>query len=315
MTGAMVRAGATAPLNPLKLTEGNERGHFESKVVMELNDSFLEQIGSRWNDWRKIDLHEDLSEPAGRLRDRTAAVLAQEYGDSAFFVLKDPRICRFAPLWLSAFEQARISVRIVIPIRSPFEVAASLSKRSGFSLEEGVLIWLRHVLDAERDTRGRPRCFVSMDDLLDDWRATLRRIATELNISWPGLNAAAEAQIDAYLSRELKHENVAEAGAGPSAAAWASSAFDALLALAANPHATSPLSSLDAVSREFERACALFGPLVSRQELFLSRLAADRENFVAAHKALLLENISLAQQLEARQLEGERKDAPAEDKT
>ena len=49
----------------------------------------------------------------------------------------------------------------VIPVRHPFEVAASLARRNGFSEAKALSLWLGHFLSVERDTRGFPRSFVT----------------------------------------------------------------------------------------------------------------------------------------------------------
>ncbi|WP_204316593.1 hypothetical protein, partial [Klebsiella pneumoniae] len=70
----------------------------------------------------------------------------------------------------------------VIPFRSPMAVAASLEVReqhlrSGHALPlcQGVAVWLRYMLAAERHTRGQRRSFVSFDMLLADWRREMTR--------------------------------------------------------------------------------------------------------------------------------------------
>ena len=50
---------------------------------------------------------------------------------------------------------------------------------------KALLLWLRCFLDAERDTRGFPRSFVSYDALMSDWRAVVDRMAGDLGITWP----------------------------------------------------------------------------------------------------------------------------------
>ena len=45
--------------------------------------------------------------------------------------------------------------RFVIPVRNPLEVAASLKERNDLSTDQALLLWLRHVLEVERDTRQR----------------------------------------------------------------------------------------------------------------------------------------------------------------
>src|SRR5581483_5443085 len=93
-------------------------------------------------------------------------ILRSEYGDSTLFVVKDPRLCRLIPLWLAALERYGARPSFVITTRNPLEVAGSLRARNGFSATKSYLLWLRHLLDAERDSRGFPRVFTSYEQLL-----------------------------------------------------------------------------------------------------------------------------------------------------
>jgi hypothetical protein len=136
---------------------GNERGFWESRVIVELNDAILAAGGSDWRDWRKFDLEAIGGVEADALRARARASLAEEFGDVGLAVVKDPRMCRIMPFWRPVFEEANLSVCAVLPIRSPLEVAWSLNCRDGLRLAYGCLLWLRHVLDAEAETRGMAR--------------------------------------------------------------------------------------------------------------------------------------------------------------
>src|SRR4029077_1974458 len=84
-------------------------------------------------------------------------IFEAEFANATLLILKDPRICRFVPFWLDVLKEMKVAPRIVIPLRSPLEVAHSLKKRNALSLTKGLLLWLRHVLDAEAQTR---RCAV-----------------------------------------------------------------------------------------------------------------------------------------------------------
>ena len=89
-------------------------------------------------------------------------------------LLKDPRICRFVPLWTSLVESMGIEPLFVIPIRNPLEVAASLRVRAeqdaanvlgtygGMPDAKALLLWLRSFLDTERHTRGFPAASSAM---------------------------------------------------------------------------------------------------------------------------------------------------------
>ena len=120
---------------------------------------------------------------------------ASSFGASDLAVLKDPRICRFVPLWISVFNSMAIKPLFVFLVRSPLEVAASLQARNalmpftlgGVSEAAALLLWLRHFIDAERDTRGEPRVFVSYEQVLGDWRGTsLASAANSISLGQSG---------------------------------------------------------------------------------------------------------------------------------
>jgi len=66
-------------------------------------------------------------------------------------VIKDPRICRLVPLWTSVLERIGVEAVFLIAFRNPIEVAESLKVRDGFHPAKSLLMWLRHVIDAERN--------------------------------------------------------------------------------------------------------------------------------------------------------------------
>ncbi|WP_257386961.1 sulfotransferase family protein, partial [Tahibacter caeni] len=132
---------------------GNERGHWESRAVQDLHNRLLAALGS--------DLYSPVNFPAAWFdsaeaqpwMDRIGELLASEYGNSSRFVIKDPRISLFLPLWSEALRRAAIAPRFVLPFRDPAAVAASLERRerrlaSGNALPpaHGVAAWLRYVL-------------------------------------------------------------------------------------------------------------------------------------------------------------------------
>src|SRR5271168_3906496 len=128
----------------------------------------------------------------------------------------------------------QITPLAVIPIRSPLEVALSLAKRDGFSLEKGLLLWLRHILEAERESRRFPRAIIAMDELFEDWRGAITKIGGLLGIEWPVFGEAAAAAVDAFLSRDLIHQNAA-ADLLPPVFAWTIKAYEAMLTLGDRP--------------------------------------------------------------------------------
>lgn len=272
MAGVIGHLGAVLPRNIFPPAADNERGFFESGPISCFNDDLLWSMGSSWGDWRRFDSRRlDASLRAGAER-----LLREEFGDARLFVLKDPRLCRLMPFWLSIFKNAGVAPRIVTAFRHPLEVARSLEARDGYSFEKGLLLWLRHILDAERETRRLPRVFVAMDELLDDWRTCVARIARDIGVDWPSIDRKTASKINKFLSRGLKHHNLDEGTRG-AAPAWAERAFEALLELKENPRSRRACAALDRISESLDKASALFGPLVASGEASVARGRAIEE--------------------------------------
>src|SRR5262249_38718453 len=138
-------------------------------------------------------------------------LLDQEFGASKLFVLKEPRICRLAPLYTELLIGKGIEPRVIISLRNPLAVIASLAARNGMTERFAALLWLRHVLDAEAASRGRPRVVVSYERLLSDWERALEPANSALGIQWPRSFEEAAPPIRLFLNREHCHHTPAEA--------------------------------------------------------------------------------------------------------
>src|ERR1700722_17647523 len=95
----------------------------------------------------------------------------REFGDAPLFILKDPRISRLMKLWRPVFDTLEVAPRIIIMVRNPLEVADSLERRNHWGEHRALIVWLRYLLAAERDTRDLPRCFVGYSQVMNDWGA------------------------------------------------------------------------------------------------------------------------------------------------
>lgn len=267
LTGALSLAGAPIPKSLMPSDAANDRGYFESSVFMEFHDSILNSAGTNWRDWRAFPESWRYGADASSFRSQAGKLLQDEFGAAALIALKDPRMCRFVPFWLDAAREARFSPRVIVPFRSPGEVALSLAARDGFFEGEGVLLWLRHVLDAERNTRGLARAFVSFDSLLADPASAVQEAGRKLHIRWPSLDADA---VNQFVSPDMKHQTRPDP---KDVGAWAAQAFDALGILVEGPQSMEAAQLLDDVATQFEEACLLFNNLanpatkISKQKL------------------------------------------------
>lgn len=279
--------GAALPKNLHPAGRGNEAGHWEPDRLIGLHDRMLREAGSRWDDWRAFDPAE--LEPA-RLdffRVELARLVEEEYGEAPLFVLKDPRICRFVPLYEEIFAGAGITPRFIQIVRNPLDVAASLGERNEMTVGFAELMWLRHVLEAERAMRGKVRAFVSYDTLFDDWRTEVEHWSFALGIAWPRhLNAVAE-EIQAFVSRDHRHHEhtLSDLDAAAGTPAWIREAYTALLSLAAEPSDEEALAKLSHIHAEFDAVAPVLGNAafeeLARREARLMEVHREAEDRAA----------------------------------
>ncbi|HSE13248.1 MAG TPA: sulfotransferase, partial [Rudaea sp.] len=255
--------GAELGRDLLPPKQDNERGFWENRALLALHEQFLAQIGVHWHDL--VSLPEDWRS-GGAARWFVGAlpdVLTQQFGDSALFLVKDPRLSLLAPLWIEVLESRAVRPVFVITVRDPDEVAASLAARDGFAPAKSHLLWLQHLLEAERATRGHPRIFVNYERVLADWRAELARISGALDISWPAQGADADRQIDEFIAPSLRHHR---SDLRPSAAAVMPETVQQayrVASAAGRDEASASIQAFDDLAAAFDSALNLGGPVIA----------------------------------------------------
>jgi hypothetical protein len=258
--GALVRLGAAAPQHLIAPNADNERGFWESPVIVDLNEAVLAAGGSDWKDWRRFNFGNVHKVEADALRARAQEALAEEFGDVGFAVVKDPRMCRLMPFWGPVFAQAKWSVRALLPIRSPLEVGQSLYCRHDLSPAYGCLLWLRHVLDAEVDTRGMARAVLDWPQFLGDRRKALTRVSEQWGFIWPHWYDDAFSEVDEFVSADLRRQRASEAEleTHPAVNDLVRRTYAAMIDLVRDAGDSSVLKKLDDLRAGFETAAAIF---------------------------------------------------------
>jgi hypothetical protein len=206
-TKVLSLCGATLPRHPLAgPRESNARGHWEPLPIVDAHEQFLTAAGRRWDDILEFPESMFRSKLAAKYERHLTDLALREFGDSPMFILKDPRVSRLMHLWRPVFKKINAAPYAVIAVRNPLEVADSLERRDGWDQYRALVVWLRYMLAAERDTRDLPRCFIRYDRLIEDWRATVGTIENRLEISFSALHQGHTAEeIDAFLSPEMRH--------------------------------------------------------------------------------------------------------------
>lgn len=217
VAGQLHRLGVDFGPRLMPANADNPSGYYEHNDVVNLHDRFLLRLDATW-DALFPPVYDparwDALAPAPGLptyREELLALLRRDFPAGAPTLapwgLKDPRLCLLLPWWEPLWATLGSEPFFVIVLRHPAAVAASLHRRDGFSSEKSHLLWLQHLLRAERDTRGRPRCFVDYDNFLTDWRGSLRPVEVALGdeAPWSRTPALAAPGQAPFLDPVLRH--------------------------------------------------------------------------------------------------------------
>jgi hypothetical protein len=269
--------GADLSKNLLPPSPTNESGYWESRELVEIHDQVLSSGGSNWHDWRAFNPEWFDSPAADPFRRRILDILRRDFGSSPLFAIKDPRICRLWPLWRDVLAEFGAKPLIIIPIRNPLEVAASLKRRNGFNPAKSHLLWLRHALDAENATRGIPRAITSYQSLVEDWQDVIAGLTSQLRLSWPRRSATVDIEIEQFLSAEFKHHVVTpERLVGkPEVVDWVREAYATLTHMTEDAENLTGKAQLDRIRASFDKASAAFGVALAMNEMEVAKRDAD----------------------------------------
>lgn len=276
VTRVLSLLGAALPKNLMPPAAGNnEAGFWEPLRLAVLHDQMLAETGSAWDDWRRFNFDALPIERQAYYKTEISRLLEEEYGDAPLFVLKEPRICRFVPLYREIFRDSGVTLKPVLVFRNPYEIAASLAARDGITPTQSYLSWLRHVLDTEAATRDLPRATAFYRDLLSDWRRAIEPFARNLQLAWPNDMAGVADAVEGFLSLEHRHQFFSEPvpGASPDLSAWVSRLYVAAGGLGGNARAA--VAEFDAIGREFDSAALLFGDLIAAMRIAHNGAAVD----------------------------------------
>ena len=242
----------------------NEKGFWENQDAFEIDELLLAGLGRTWHDVRTMP--EGWLESAAACDARAAITrfIQKEFATSPLWAVKDPRLCRLAPVWLRALAECGVAPGLLFVVRHPLEVAASLQARNGWSRSHSLLLWTQHLLEAERATRGWPRAMVTYDQILEDWPGSMARVSRTLGVAWSRSVDEARAEIDAFLDAgERHHRTLVAPAAGPAHSSMlptlVAELFERCIRLSAGDDAW---ADLHRPADDFPRVSALWGAYV-----------------------------------------------------
>jgi len=247
------------------IADVNSKGFWEHADIVALHEQVLGKLGSSWHDERPLPDQAWNSPDVVQLRRKIVDILRRDFSSEPMWLIKDPRMCRLLPLWQHVFRELACPAKFILVLRHPGEVASSLLKRDGLPEARACLLWLTHMLEAEYQTRGQHRMFVSYSRLLEEPQQTVAAIREDLGIDGP-VSAEAAASINAFLDPTLRHHAGRTELPEHPACRLALKGFELLSAPQPEP------SSLDQLRAEVMQLVAVVAPWSGQLQL------VDRQN-------------------------------------
>lgn len=185
----------------LRARPDNPAGFWENLDFVTLDDRILTSLGAGW------DLPPTESVDPARLEAFAPAarrcIESASAGATDLWGWKDPRCSLLLPFWTAHLA----TPRVVVCLRHPLEVAASLSKRNGFSRQLGLKLWLAYQHRLEEDLAALPR----VQALVTHYDALMRHPRRELQrlTRWLGWSTSDEVlkEATASIRADLRHHD------------------------------------------------------------------------------------------------------------
>lgn len=242
--------GAALPGDAIEAHADNARGYWESAAIVKADDQLLRVARSSWFDPRPLDLSRLEPSALRSRKDRIWEAVGQAFAEAPIMTIKDPRQCRFVPTIVETLAEHGVASRAVLMLRSPQAVARSIASRDGTTAAFAQLLWLRHMIDAERATRGLARTVIAFEAMLADWRREAEKLLPLTGGVMP--EGATATEVDAFLDPSLRHHREdGPSGIGEPLAGIVGAVQDGLWALAERDDVEAR-SVLDAAYERFE---------------------------------------------------------------
>ena len=213
LTGALGAMGIALGGRMLAPGSDNPKGYWEHEDAVGIHERLLASLGRHWDDVRALPEGWQASEAARAASAEIGELISRDFAQSTVWAIKDPRICRFLPLWLEVTKQLDIHPVVLFVARRPSEVAASIEARNHWASPIGELLWLRHVLEADAASRAVQRATVTYDDLLADPEVVISAALNRLGVRHESEHGVLERLID-ISDRHHRHAAVEEASSG-----------------------------------------------------------------------------------------------------
>lgn len=210
LTGVLGLLGIFLGEHLLAPGDDNPKGYWEHQDAVEIHERLLAALERRWDDVRPLPDGWLNSSAAHTALTEISKMVSREFSGVPVWAIKDPRICRFLPLWVDSLQALGIRPVVLFSARKPSEVAASIAARNHWRAPVSEILWLRYVLEAEAASRMVPRSVVSYAELLADPVKSVTTALAHLGVEIPHLSADVQRTIADFVDSADRHHSYIE---------------------------------------------------------------------------------------------------------
>ena len=129
----------------------NPKGYFEAIDIMLANDQLVTLLFGGWYSpvaWSDVERSFPLDHPRViEIQQSLRNTLQGLAAGGRLWAVKDPRLSRLLPVWWPLIRAMGVAAGIVMAVRRPAEVVASLEQRDCLGATTSQLLWMRHVAE------------------------------------------------------------------------------------------------------------------------------------------------------------------------
>jgi hypothetical protein len=204
VAGLLGQVGFALPTSSEPGDGHNPTGYWEPAGILAVHNRLLDGCQSSWHD-PLLPVLPWLPQQLEQAHLQLEQALVEDFAGmpvDGVALLKDPRQCRLMPLWLELLQRRAPQVQVLLVVRRPEAVAASLGRRDQLPQDRALLLWLSHTLEAELHSRALPRLVLSYEALLQEPAAVVRACQQLAGLPEQPLSPQVQAR---WIQPELNH--------------------------------------------------------------------------------------------------------------
>jgi len=206
LAGILAKMGVDFGGDLLPPMEGvNEKGFWEHRRLIELNESLLSNLNSSWCHPGGFDDGWQESEAARRYINEATDFVEEVFDSEPVFGMKDPRLCLILPLWKEIFNRLGVDAHYLAMSRNPIDVAMSLYRRDKIPPILG--LWLNDKYqDAVEQAGVKLTMRLDYNEMLQDIGLAVQSLSEQLYLP---LDEAIKTRIADFASTSMCHSSYA----------------------------------------------------------------------------------------------------------